>query len=154
MHLSCESDLDDQEDAMTIPTQVSMHGFIATAPELSFTSTGAARFYARVGIEQFRKETDGTFTKLEPAFADLVMFNKTAERAYSRFRVGDQFVASGYVHQYERDNDKRTVEQFVARRIGHDCARTRYSVDRSPNHQPDPPTDQMAVTDTPTAVGL
>ncbi|GAA2074636.1 single-stranded DNA-binding protein [Aeromicrobium tamlense] len=139
---------------MTIPTQMSMHGFIATAPELSFTSTGAARFHARVGVEQFRKETDGTFTRLDPAFADLVMFNKTAERAYSRFRVGDQFVASGYVHQYDRDTNQRTLEQFVARRIGHDCARTRYSVDRSPTHQPDPPADPMTVTDTSTAVGL
>ena len=52
-----------------------------------------ARFYARVGVEHFRKETDGTFTKLEPTFHDMVMFQATAERAYARFRVGDSVVS-------------------------------------------------------------
>lgn len=138
---------------MTIPTQMSLHGFIATAPELNLTDNGVARFHARAGIEQFRKETDGSFTKLDPVFVDLVMFNKTAERAYARFKVGDQFVASGYVHAYETGSGER--EQFVARRVGHDCARTRYAVDRSPSHQPDPPTDQMSVVNAPAnAVGL
>lgn len=128
---------------MTIPTQMSLHGFVATAPELNFTDSGVARFHARAGIEQFRKEADGTFTKLDPVFVDLVMLNKTAERAYARFKVGDQFVASGYVQTYDNGSGER--EQFVARRVGHDCARTRYEVDRSPSRQPDAPTDQMAV---------
>ena len=65
---------------MTIPTQMSLHGYIATAPELSFTDTGHARFYCRVGIEQHRKEVDGSFTRLDPVYADLVMFDRTAER--------------------------------------------------------------------------
>jgi hypothetical protein len=51
---------------MTIPTQISLQGFIATAPELTFTGKGHARFYCRVGIEQHRKEVDGSFTKLDP----------------------------------------------------------------------------------------
>lgn len=137
---------------MTIPTQLSLHGFVATAPELTFTDTGVARFHARVGVEQFRKETNGTFTRLDPTYVDLVMFNKTAERAYARFAVGDQFVASGYIHEYETGSGPR--EQFVARRIGHDCARTRYEVDRSPSHEPDPPTAQMTATAAADAVGL
>lgn len=133
---------------MTIPTQLSLHGFIAAAPELGLTSTGAARLHARAGIEQWRKETDGSFTRLDPAYVDLVIFDKTAERAHDRFRVGDQFVASGYVQEYEIEHrgHTRKGEQFVARRIGHDTARTRYTVDRAPSHQPDPPSDQMAVT--------
>ena len=45
---------------MTIPTQMSLHGFIAAAPQLDFTGNGVARFYARVGVEHFRKETDGS----------------------------------------------------------------------------------------------
>lgn len=142
---------------MTIPTQMSLHGFIATAPDLSITGTGAARFYARIGVEQFRKESDGSFTRLDPVYADLVMFNKTAERAYDRFAVGDQFVASGYIHTYERERLGRseTVEQFVARRIGHDTARTSYTVERDPQRQPDPPADQMSVANAPAnAIGL
>ena len=117
---------------MTIPTQMSLHGFIATAPQLNFAGNGVARFYARVGVEHFRKETDGSFTKLEPTFHDMVMFKSTAERAYARFRVGDQFVASGYVNEYELDKNGRVEarDEFVAWRVGHDTARTRYSVDR------------------------
>lgn len=49
---------------MTIPTQMSLPGFMATAPQLNFTGNGVARFYARVGVEHDRKETDGSFTKL------------------------------------------------------------------------------------------
>src|SRR3546814_17419466 len=62
----------------------------------------------------------------------MVMFKAAAERAYARFRAGDQFVASGYVHEYEFDRDGETVqsEEFVARRIGHDTARTRYILAR------------------------
>lgn len=142
---------------MSIPTHLSLQGFIATAPELNFTNNGVARFHARVGVEQFRKETDGSFTKLDPTFHDLVVFNKTAERAYAQFKVGDQFIASGYIHEYEveRPGGSQIREQFVARRIGHDTARTRYSVDRTPAKQPEPPTDQMSVVNEPArAVGL
>ena len=125
---------------MTIPTQMSLQGFIATAPQLNFTGNGVARFYARVGVEHFRKETDGSFTKLDPTFHNMVMFKATAERAYARFRVGDSFVASGYINEYEFDKNgqNKAREEFVARRVGHDTARTRYEVDRSPTRQPDP----------------
>lgn len=80
---------------MTIPTQLSLNGFIATAPELTFTDKGHARVFRRVGIEQHRKEVDGSFTKLDLVYCDLVMFDRTAERAYPRFKPGDQVVASG-----------------------------------------------------------
>ena len=132
---------------MTIPTQMSLQGFIATAPQLNFTGNGVARFYARVGVEHFRKETDGSFTRLDPTFHDMVMFKATAERAYARFRIGDQFVASGYINEYELDKNGQVEarEEFVARRIGHDTARTRYDVDRSPTRQPDPPVPALTV---------
>ena len=117
---------------MTIPTQMSLHGFIATAPELTYGKSDVARFRARVGVERWRKEPDDSFTKLDPQFCEMVMFKAAAERAYARFRTGDQFVASGYFHEYEfdRDGDSIQREEFVARRIGHDTARTRYNVDR------------------------
>lgn len=137
---------------MTIPTQMSLHGFIATAPELSFTDTGHARFYCRVGIEQNRKEVDGSFTRLDPVYADLVMFDRTAERAYSRFKPGDRIIGSGYIHEYEHERPgepSEIREQFVARRIGHDCAWTRYVVDRTPAKQPEPPSNEMTVVNDP-----
>ena len=126
---------------MTIPSQMSLHGFIAAAPQLNFTGNGVARFYARVGVEHYRTEADGSFTQLESSFHDLVCYRKTAERAYARFKVGDNFVASGYVHEYvlDRNGGTEAREEFVARRIGHDTARTKYDADRSPARQPEPP---------------
>ena len=127
---------------MTIPTHMSLHGFIATEPELTYGKSDVARFRARVGVEQWRKEPNGSFTELDPQFCEMVMFKAAAERAYARFRAGDQFVASGYVHEYEFERDGETVqrEEFVARRIGHDTARTRYSAER-------PATEREARTD-------
>lgn len=135
---------------MSIPTQMSLHGFIATAPQLTFTGNGVARFYARIGVEHFRKETDGSYTRLEPTFHDLVMFKSTAERAYARFRTGDQFVASGYIHEYELEKHGQVEarEEFVGRRIGHDTARTRYEVERTPTRGPDPEADRPAAAAT------
>lgn len=128
---------------MSIPTQLSLHGYIATSPELTKTRDGSPRFRARVGVEQFRKEPDGSFTKLDPAHCDLVAFDTTAQRAYEQFRVGDSFVASGYVNEFEVNRDGHAVprQEFIARRIGHDLARTRYQVVRrtSAPIQPAPP---------------
>ena len=124
---------------MTIPTQLSLHGIIATAPELTFIGNGEASFHTRDGIEQRRREPNGDLTKLESVFWDLVLFGRRAERASDRFRKGDQFVASGYINEYERQRDGHTVpcEEFVARRMGHDSFRTRYTVDREhPNPSP------------------
>ena len=140
---------------MTIPTQMSLHGFIASAPQFNLTGEGTARFYACVGVERWRKEADGSFTRLDPTYHDLVLFGTPAERAYSRFTVGDQFLASGYIHEYELDNEGKTEarEEFVARRIGHDATRTRYAVDRHRPRLPDPST--QAVTRGPAqAAGL
>ena len=143
-----------------IPTQMSLHGFIATAPELTYGRSDVARFRARVGVEQWRKEPDGSFTKLDPQFCEMVMFKTAAEQAYARFRPGDQFVASGYVHEYQFDRDGETLhrEEFVARRIGHDTALTRYSVERPAAERAASPESsrdaQRTVEPSSTAVGI
>ena len=117
---------------MTIPTHLSLHGYIATTPALQFGGTGRARFLARAEIKQWRREADGTFTELDPVYCDLVVFGRRAERAYQQLRPGDEFVASGYIHEFERPHDGHGVqcEEFVANQIGHDCYRTTYTVDR------------------------
>ena len=74
---------------MSIPTQMSLVGFIASAPELHFTKPGAECCRLRVGVEQWRKEVDGSFTKLDPTFHDMVAFESTARETYARFRKGD-----------------------------------------------------------------
>ena len=100
---------------MSIPTQMSLVGFIADDPDLHFTAAGAAYLRARVGVERWRKEVDGTFTKLDPTFHDLVAFDRTAAEAYGRFRKGDSFVASGYVHECAAEGTRRHAE--VERRL-------------------------------------
>ncbi|WP_141013691.1 single-stranded DNA-binding protein [Nocardioides sambongensis] len=117
---------------MSIPTQMSLTGFIASPPEIHFSESGTARMHARIGCEHYRKETDGSFTKLDPTFHDLVVFGDTALKAYERFRKGDAFLASGYIHEYEvpAGDTTRIKEQFVAHKIGHDTNRTRYDVQR------------------------
>jgi single-stranded DNA-binding protein len=118
---------------MSIPTQMSLVGFVASAPELHFTKDGAECCRLRVGVEQWRKEADGEFTKLDPSFHDMVAFESTARETYARFRKGDSFVASGYVHEYEVERPgERTVikEEFVCRKIGHNVNKTAYEVQR------------------------
>ena len=137
---------------MSIPKQMSLAGFIATVPDLHFSKSGAPRFHARVGCEHYRKEADGSFTKLDPTFHDLVIFNDTALTAYERFKKGDSFLASGYIHEYEVESSGRSVirDEFVARRIGHDSQRTKYEVRR----RQVAPAEQPASTMPPPAVGL
>lgn len=114
---------------MAIQTKESLPGFIASDPELTFTSKGDARLYMRIGQPQSRLEDDGSFTSLDPTFADLVMFRKSAERAHEQFRKGDNFIAEGETRTYTTSEGSR--EQFVASRIGHDNNITRYNVDRT-----------------------
>jgi hypothetical protein len=58
--------------AMSIPTQMSLVGFIASAPELHLTMAGAECCRMRVGIEQWRKEVDGSFTGVPRARNPIV----------------------------------------------------------------------------------
>ena len=125
---------------MSIPTQMSLVGFIASDPDLHFTTAGAEYVRARVGVEQWRKEVDGSFTTLDPTFHDMVAFENAAREIYARFRLGDSFVASGYVHEYPVDNRDGTVikEEFVARKIGHNANKTPYVVQRDHRIAPGP----------------
>lgn len=109
---------------------MSLVGFIATEPDLHFTSTGKEYCRVRVGVEQWRKDIDGTFTKLDPTFHDMVAFESTACETYARFRKGDSFVAGGYVHEYEVERTGEIKDEFVARKIGHDVNKTAYEVQR------------------------
>lgn len=125
---------------MTIPTEMSLTGFIATTPQLTFAPSGVARFYARIGVNNFRRENNGALTPLDPSYHDLVMFGRKAERAYDIFRTGDRFVAAGYIHEFTREHEGRTKrrEQFVAKQMGHDANRVRYDVHRrAPEPAPD-----------------
>lgn len=120
---------------MSMHTQTSASGFIASDPQLSQTAKGDSRFYARFGQEHYRREADGSFTQLETTYHNMVMFGRSAQRAHERFAKGDKFIAEGYTRTPEYERDGAMVageEEFIAKRIGHDTARTRYEVDRTP----------------------
>jgi single-stranded DNA-binding protein len=126
---------------MALHTQESVSGFIASDPQLTYTERGDARLYVKIGQEHYRKEPDGSFTQTETTFHDLVAFKKTAERAYERFAKGDKFVAEGYTREYDRqtpDGETVKAEEFVAKKLGHDLARTTYEVDRTRRSQAAP----------------
>jgi len=118
---------------MALHTQQSVSGFIASDPQQSTTENGDTRLYVRIGQPHFRRNEDGTFTELEPSFHDMVAYRATAERALTRFTKGDSFVAEGYTRTFpiERDGQAVEAEEFVAKKLGHDLARTNYEVDRS-----------------------
>ena len=131
---------------MTIPTRMSLHGFIATAPEFN-VENGQRRFFARIGVEHYKQLGPADWERLDPTFHNLVVYGKTAEHAYARFKVGNSFIAEGHINQYEvvRDGQSRMREEFEASRIGHDVARSRYTVDRRATRQPEaPPADLSA----------
>jgi single-stranded DNA-binding protein len=117
---------------VTLHTQRSLSGFIASEPLLSFTRTGDARFYAKIGQEHYQREKDGSFTKVNTTFQDLVQYRRAAEESYSKFRRSDWFLAEGYVKTYT-DADGTERSEFVAKKLGHDAARTNYSVARDHN---------------------
>ena len=119
---------------MAIQTQPAFSGFIASDPQLSTTESGDARLYMKVGKEHYRQEEDGSFTQLETTFHHLVAFKAAAEQGHQRLAKGDKIIAEGYVREYRyRDASGQAIEgeEFVARRIGHDLARTDYEVDRA-----------------------
>lgn len=123
---------------MAIRTQESISGFIASDPQLKVADNGKARFYARFGQRHYRATGPGEFEELEATFHDLVIHGKTAERAYERFAKGDSFVAEGYIDRdkYTRDGQTVTGEKFVAKKIGHDAARSTYTVERARRQPP------------------
>lgn len=129
---------------MALHTQQSLSGFIASEPQQSVTENGDTRFYVRVGQPHFRREDDGSFTELAPTFHDLVAYRATADRALTRFAKGDSFIAEGYVRTFQLERDGAIIEreEFVAKKIGHDLARTNYDVER--NRRPAPNAEQEA----------
>ncbi|WP_447925367.1 single-stranded DNA-binding protein [Georgenia muralis] len=120
---------------MTIPVQQSLTRFIAIDADVSLTNTGVTQVRFTAGVERVRREQAGPFTKREHSLHELLIVGRSAERAAARFREGgDQFIAHGYVETRYAEAPALSAarEVYVARRIGHDLARTTYEVDRAP----------------------
>ena len=91
---------------MGIKNGTIMVGHIAGDPKLTYSEkTGTPRFYARVGVDHWRREDDGTFSKTNRTFHDLAVRYKAAEAAMELFKKGDDFIATG---RFEKFTDPTT----------------------------------------------
>lgn len=117
---------------MTILIRQSLEGMFLTGLRPGTTRTGVPVLRARVRTQQWQRKGK-TFTPGEAVTCDLVVFHESTQRARTRFRPGDAFIASGRINTYDVTRDGKTMqrEEFVARRLGHDAARTRYKVTRT-----------------------
>lgn len=109
-----------------IPTTIGVEGRLAADPALKRARNG--RPFVRVAFEAEpapQRDADGQFVRVSRVSCELVCFGQAARTLSRRFRMGDFLVASGRL-----DRSQEPVV-FVARRLGHDAARTTYRVTRT-----------------------
>ncbi|ODU06355.1 MAG: hypothetical protein ABS81_04900 [Pseudonocardia sp. SCN 72-86] len=114
---------------MAIRTYQSFSGYVSTEPNTEPTHDGTARFYARAGQRQARREQDGSFTKLPTQYMPLVAYGDAAEEATALLAKGDNFTAEGRIRKVKYVKDGKTTEgeEFEVWKIG----RRRNDADRS-----------------------
>jgi single-stranded DNA-binding protein len=128
-------DYDEHEEPRVDPdpdVRESFRGFIRSVPDLTTTSKGHPKFYAKVGQKHWRFEPDGTYTRLPNTYHDFVAYKGVAVRAYKKLQQGDHFIAEGRLEEYVSSRTGETKKRFTATGFGHDPAYTRYEVDRTP----------------------
>ena len=128
---------------MADETTEPLWGYIASEPDTKPTRNGKPRFFAFAGEPKYQDEPDGSRTRVGTEYRPMVAYGRVAEAAADKFARGDNFIAAGYNRPYSYKKDGKTVEgeEFVIQGIGHDSARTRYEVDRSPRPQREPVTE-------------
>lgn len=122
---------------MGIKNGTIMVGHIAGDPRLTHSEkTGTPRFYARVGVDHWRREDDGTFTKTDRTFHDLAVRYKAAEAAMELFKKGDDFIATGRFEKFTDPTSGAEREEFRADTLTPNPVSTRLSIDREPRSGP------------------
>ena len=121
---------------MSIKQATVMVGHIAGDPRLTYNDEGVPRFYARVGVDYWRREDDGTFTKTDRTFHDLAIRYKAAEAAMDLFKKGDDFIATGRFEKFTDPTTGAEREEFRADTLTPNPVSTRLSIDREPRNGP------------------
>ncbi|MFJ6300114.1 single-stranded DNA-binding protein [Pseudarthrobacter oxydans] len=122
---------------MGIKNGTIMIGHIAGDPRLTHSEkTGTPRFYARVGVDHWRREDDGTFTKTDRTFHDLAVRYKAAEAAMELFKKGDEFIATGRFEKFTDPTSGAEREEFRADTLTPNPVSTRLVIDREPRNGP------------------
>lgn len=122
---------------MGIKNGTIMIGHIAGDPRLTHSEkTGTPRFYARVGVDHWRREDDGTFTKTDRTLHDLAVRYKAAEAAIELFKKGDDFIATGRFEKFTDPTSGAEREEFRADTLTPNPVSTRLVIDREPRNGP------------------
>ncbi len=122
---------------MGIKSGVIMVGHIAGDPRLTTSEeTGTPRFYARVGVDHWRREDDGRFTNTGRTYHDLAIRYKAAEAAMEMFKKGDDFIATGRFEKFTDPTTGAEREEFRADTLTPNPVSTRRSIDREPRNGP------------------
>lgn len=118
---------------MSIKNATVIVGHIAGDPRLTYSEkTGTPRFYARVGVDHWRREEDGTFTKLDRTFHDLALRYKAAEAAKELFRKGDDIIATGRFEKFPDPETGVEREEFRADTLSPNPVSARVTLNREP----------------------
>lgn len=111
-------------------------GHIAGDPKLTYSEkTGTPRFYARIGVDHWRRVDDGTFTNTGRTFHDLALRYKAAEAAMDLFKKGDDIIATGRFEKFT-DTAGAEREEFRANTLAPNPVFTRLNIDREPRNGP------------------
>lgn len=122
---------------MGIKNGTIMVGHIAGDPKLTYSEkTGTPRFYARVRVDHWRREDDGTFTNTGRTFHDLAQRYKGAEASMDLFKKGDDFIATGRFHKFTDPATGEEREEFRADTLTPNPVTTRLAIDREPRNGP------------------
>lgn len=120
---------------MGIKNATVLIGHIAGETKLTYSEkTGTPRFYARVGVDHWRREEDGTFTKLERTHHDLAIRYKAAEVAKELLRNGDDFIATGRFAKFKDPDTGVEREEFRADTLSPNPVLTRLTINREPKN--------------------
>ena len=118
---------------MSIKIATVMVCHIASDPRLTYSEkTGTPRFYARVGVDHWRREEDGTFTKLERTFHDLALRYKAGEVAKELYRKGDDVIATGRFEKFADPETGVEREEFRADTLSPNPVSSRITLNREP----------------------
>jgi single-strand DNA-binding protein len=98
-----------------------MTGNLASDPELTYSSTGAARARLSVAVQDRYRDAAGEFKDGEPYFARCVAWGDLAERISSSVRRGDRVMVTGAMVGRSWDKDDGTKGYAQELRL-EDCA--------------------------------
>lgn len=115
---------------MSIAPENGIHGYLATDPRLTRTA-GRARFYARLGVRRRERGAEAG-ARPEPAYLDLILFDRPAELAHQLYKRGDDVLALGRLLPAVPDpgGGQGRDAQFIAERLGPDTNHLTFTIRR------------------------